>query len=158
MTEFNEIDLAKDVSDMEGDEARETLADFMQTHEANVEAVDELRSQYAETIEGLESEKEDLQEKVAEFTQERAAEAAEFVNIPADLLVDRFSLDEIEQIIEEGEEYSETNEVEEEEDRLTTFADREEKGKQEKEETRPARYRDDARERLGQKLGIEFEA
>lgn len=133
----------EDLSEIPEDELRSTFAAFLETHESNVEAVDDLRATYSERIESLESEKEDLEDKVSEFTAEKAEEASEYVNIPEEIIVERFSLGEIEQIIEEGEEFSESSEEEEDDEPLTTFANRGEKGKKDK-ESAATEYRKEA--------------
>lgn len=132
-TEFNDLDLTKEIADMEEDEAKKTLSTFMEKHEKNRTAYDELHTELGEVETEYTEKLEDREELIAEFTEERAAEAAEYVNIPAELVADRFSLEEIDQIIEEGSEFSEQENEEsteeEEDDTITSFADRPEKGK-----------------------------
>ena len=146
MTEFTELDLSKPVEEMEADEARETLTDFMEAHRSNQDAydavqseVDEIEAEYSEQIE-------DYEKMLTEFREDKAEEAAEHVNMPADLLADRFEYSELEQIIEDGEEFSEEpedDEGDEEETSLTTFSDKPQKGR--KEDTNGTeRYRDEA--------------
>jgi murein DD-endopeptidase MepM/ murein hydrolase activator NlpD len=137
MTEFNELDLAKDVSEMDGDEAKETLAEFMDAHEQNQEAYDTLKAEKRKEAEEYSEQIDELEERVSQFKQERAEEASQYANMPADLLAERFSFSELDQIIEEGEEATDEEDTEFSEDedaedeRLTTFSERPPKGKQE---------------------------
>lgn len=135
MTEFHELDLQKDVASMEEEEAKETLSDFMEAHQKNQTAYDELSEERDEIETEYQEKLEEREELISEFKQERAEEAAEYVNMPADLLVDRFSLDEIDTIIEEGSEadFSEDEPEDEPEDEqtLTTFSEKPEKGRRE---------------------------
>lgn len=158
MTEFTNLDLNKSIEDMTEGELRETLSDFMDAHEDNRQAydtkadeVDEVETEYQEQIE-------DLEEKVTEYKESRAAEAAEYVNMPSSILAERFSFSELEQIIEEGEASEEfadeegDNEDDDEPDRLTTFAEREQKGQVDNGE-KPAnpKFRRSASELLSEK-------
>lgn len=131
-TEFTELDLTKEIDGMDGEEAKMTLSEFMESHQKNKTAYDELASEI-ESVESEYTEKlEDLEETISEFKDEKADTAAEYVNMPADLIASRFSLEEIEQIIEEGaENFSEEEEEEDdtEPDRYTKFSDRPEKGR-----------------------------
>lgn len=130
-TEFTDLDLSKDVSNMEEGEARETLVDFVEAHQKNRTAYDELQDELSEVETEYEDKIEDREEVIAEFKKERAEEAAEYVNIPADLVAERFEFSEIEQIIEEGAEFSEEGEdggEEEEDPFITTFSEQEERG------------------------------
>jgi len=141
MTEFTELELNKDVESMTEAEAKETLSDFMDAHTDNQAAydakageVEEVESEYQEKIETLE-------EKVSEFKERRAQEAAEYVKMPAEILAARFSFDELDQIIEEAEgseEFSEDEPEDDEDDgRLTEFVERDQKSKKsEKTETK----------------------
>lgn len=132
-TEFEDLELNKDVTSMEEDEAKETLADFMEAHQTNRSAYDELKSELADVETEYQEKLDEKEELIAEFKQDRAEEAAEYVNIPADLVADRFSFSEIEQIIEEGEEFSGADDGDDAGDEsddspLTTFSDKPEKG------------------------------
>lgn len=151
MTDFTELDLSKPVDEMEADEARETLSDFMDAHRQNQDAYDAVQAEMKD-IESEYSEKiEEYEQMVAEFREDKAEEAAEYVNMPAGLLADRFEYSELEQIIEDGEEFSEEepeDDPEDDETNLTTFAEKPQKGKQEKTEG-TARYRDEAKAALG---------
>lgn len=132
MTEFTEMDIQKDVDEMEESELRKTLTDFMEQHEKNTKAHDELRAEWSEKVEDREQKIEALEERLGEFKQRRAEEAAEHVNMPADILAERFDFSELDQIIDEAEEFSEEpeeDESEEESDYLTSFAEREQKGR-----------------------------
>lgn len=155
MSEFTELDLNKDVADMEAQEAKQTLSEFMEAHKKNKQAydskaaeVDAVEDEYSEEIETLE-------EQLAEFREARAEKASEYVNMPPELLSERFSLDELEQIVEEGEQAAEFSEEpdagdespEEDDGNLTTFAEREEKGRREGSSGR-SKYRERAKERL----------
>lgn len=137
MTEFTELDVQKDIDEMDEAEARETLADFMEQHKKNVEAYDERETEFSERLDEKQSELEDLQEKVSEFKQEKAEEAAEYANMPADILAERFEFSELDQIIEEAEESGEFTEDEDsvededEDESLTTFSEKEQRGRQE---------------------------
>jgi len=149
MTQFTDLDLTKPVDEMEADEARETLAEFMESHRENREAYDSLQTEFSEREDELTDEVEELEGRVAEFTEEKAERAAEHVKMPADLLAARFSIDELEQIIEEGEEFSEEpDEPEEEEsEMLTSFNDKPQKGRLE-DDDRSAKFRDHAKTML----------
>jgi ADP-ribose pyrophosphatase YjhB (NUDIX family) len=133
MTEFTELDLNSSVSDMDEQEAKQTLSEFMEAHKNNQQAYDTAVAEQ-EAIEEEYSERVDeLEQKLGEFRDDRAEEASEYTNMPPELLAERFSLDELEQIIEEGKEADFSEEKDEpdednEPDSLTTFADREEKG------------------------------
>lgn len=135
MTDFNELDLKKGVDEMSEEEAKKTLSEFMESHQKNRAAYDKLQSELDETETEYKEELEELEERIHEFKQERAEVASEYVNMPADLLVDRFSIDEIDQIIAEADdaEFSEeeTEEAEEEDEGLTTFSEKPEKGRAE---------------------------
>jgi hypothetical protein len=134
MTEFNELNFNKSVEDLEAEEARKTLSEFMEQHQKNQAAYDELEDDIDELETEYQQELAKLEKRVTEFKEERAEEAAEYVNMPADLLVDRFSIEELDQIIEEGADadFSEDEPEEEDEpDNLTTFSDRPEKGRKE---------------------------
>jgi hypothetical protein len=137
MTEFTELDLAKDPDDMDAEEAKATLGEFMDAHKQNRDAYDSVQSELQETEAEYKEQLEAKDEKLAEFREKRAQEAAEHVEMPASLLADRFSIDEIEQIIgeaEESAEYSEEPEGDDEEeadDKLTTFSEKPAKGRQE---------------------------
>lgn len=149
--EFDDLTLNKEVAEMEEDEAKKTLAEFMEAHQTNQTAYDELKGELEETETEFQEKLDEKEEVIAEFKQERAEEAAEYVNIPADLVATRFSFEEIDQIIEEGSEYSEetSEESEEEEDEtITTFSDKPEKGQTEGGGT--SKYNDRAREKLSQ--------
>lgn len=157
MTDFDEIDLAKDVSEMSEEEAKATLTDFMETHSKNTEAYDELQTEFGEAEEEYEQTIEERDERIHEFKEELADDAAEHVNIPSDILVDRFEFSELEQIIEEGEEYSEESQEEEtgegdSEDPLTTFSDKPEKGQAEGGST--AKRAESARSSVRNKMGF----
>jgi hypothetical protein len=151
-TDFTELELNEDVTDMDGEEAKQTLAEFMEAHQKNQSAYDAAVQEQRELETEYEEKLEEKEERIAEFKQERAEEAAEYVNIPAGLLADKFSFSEIEQIIEEGAEFSEeseeANEADEDEP-ITTFADREEKGRTEGGGER-SQYRQRAKQKLGE--------
>lgn len=154
MTDFEDLELNKDVTSMEEDEAKETLSDFMEAHQTNRSAYDELNAKLDDVETEYQEKLDEKEELIAEFKQDRAEEAAEYVNIPADLVADRFSFSEIEQIIEEGAEFSEqdedeTDEAEEGDDSpLTTFSEKPEKGTVEGGSN--PELRDRAREKLRQ--------
>lgn len=134
MTEFNDLELSEDVDELSEEEAKKTLSQFMESHAKNRSSYDELQTELSETETNYEEKVEELEERISEFREQRAEEAAEYVRMPESLLADRFSIDELEQIIEEGSEaeFSQEQEEPEEEDDspLTDFADREEKGRQ----------------------------
>lgn len=133
MTEFTDLSLTKDVEDMSEAEAKETLSDFVSEHESNQSAYDEMKTEYEEKIDAREERVEDLEARVEEWREEKAAEAAEYVQMPSGLLADKFSIDELEQIIDEGAEFEQEAEEEDEkeEEPLTTFTEKPEKGKEE---------------------------
>jgi hypothetical protein len=142
MTEFNDVELEKDVEDMEEDELRETLTDFMEVHQSNQEAYDATVTEYSEQLEAAE-------ERVSQFKEERAEEAAEYSNVPVDIMVERFSFAELDQIIEEGDEkFSEEDEDDESEGSElldTEFSEKPEKGRT---DTGSAKYRERAKDKL----------
>lgn len=149
MTDFTELDLSKPVQEMEADEARETLSDFMDAHRANQDAYDTLRGDLEEVEAEYKEQIEDYEETIADFREQKAQEAAEYVKMPADLLADRFDYSELEEIIEEGQEFSESPDEEEEEDetQLTSFSNKQEKGRAEN-ERETAQWRDEAKSAL----------
>lgn len=156
MTDFTEVDLDTDIPEMEGDEAKETLSEFMKVHKENRQAYDERVTEAEETASEYQEELEDKEELISDFKEERAEKAAEYVSMPAELLADRFDFSELDQIIEEAEEAEEGEETEfddetpdEEDDSLTTFSEQPEKGEWENDNR--AKYRDRAKERLAQK-------
>lgn len=151
MTEFTELNLNSSVSDMDGDEAKQTLSEFMEAHKKNQQAYDTAVAEQEEIEDEYSEQLEELEERLAEFREARAEEASEYTNMPPELLADRFSLDELEQIIEEGEEadFSEDPDEGDENDEpesLTTFADREEKGQTGGDGT--SKYREQAQKKL----------
>lgn len=132
--DFTELDLSKPVEEMEADEARETLTDFMDAHRSNQDAYDAVQSEMDDIETEYSEQIEEYEQMVAEFREDKAEEAAEYVNMPADLLASRFEYSELEQIIEDGEEFSEESDGSDEgedEPALTTFSDKPQKGKQE---------------------------
>lgn len=153
MTEFTDLELTKDVSDMSEEEAKETLTDFMKSHQENRSAYDSLQTEFDETVEEKVERIEDLEERISEFTEEKAEEAAEYVNMPSDLIADRFDYSEIEKIIEEAEESTEFSEDEDSDDAdeetdesLTSFSERDEKGRFDGDNR--SEYRERAKDRL----------
>jgi len=152
MSKFTDLTLDTSVDDMTGDEAKETLSQFMESHQKNQTAYDELQTEYSEAQEEYEAKLEEKSERIAEFRKEKARAASEYVRMPATLLAERFSISELDQIIEEGAEAEfskdEDDESEEIED-LTTFSQKEEKGKAESGGNEQARER--ARDRLRSK-------
>lgn len=153
MTEFHDLELDSDVSDMEADEAKATLADFMEAHQKNRQAYDAARSELDDVESEYQEQIEEYEERIAEFTEQRAEEAAEYVNMPADLLADRFSIDELETIIDEGQEaggdedFSDEPEDEPEDDEtLTTFSEKPEKGH--RTDNSGSKYRETAKQKL----------
>lgn len=137
MTEFNDLDLNTEIPEMDEEEAKKTLSEFMEAHQTNRTAYDELDSELDDIETEYQEELEEKEEMIAEFKDERAEAAAEYVNMPADLLSERFSFSELEQIVEEGAEFSEETEEDADDDAddggddspLTTFSDKPEKGK-----------------------------
>lgn len=147
-TEFTDLDLQKDISDMEGDEARETLVDFMEAHQTNRSAYDGLQAELDEVETEYEEKLEEREELIREFKEDRAEKASEFTNLPADLIVERFEYSEIEQIIEEGEEFSEAEDETEEEDEESTLLEFSEKPEKGRAESGGNKYRDRAADKL----------
>lgn len=134
---------------MERDELANTLREFMESHEDNQDAYDDLKAEFDQSIEEFEERVSEFEEKLDSVKEKRAEEASEFTNIPSDILADRFSLDELDQMIEEAEtDFSEeeSSEEDEEDQRLTTFTQREERGRNEGETK--TEYRDRARQAL----------
>jgi len=151
---MHEFELQTDPEEMDGDDAKATLAEFMEKHRENVEEYDELETDFSE----LEEEHDEQTEALAELRTKFAEEAAEYVNLAPDVIADRFSYSEILSIVEEGdnsEEFSEDEEPEDaeedEEGQLTTFSQREEKGKRESTDV-TSDYTDEARDRLNDKF------
>lgn len=132
--EFTELELNKDITAMDADEAKETLSEFMEAHKTNESAYDELSNELSETEAEFSEKLEEKEKRIEEFKYEYAEEASDYVNIPTDIVAERFSFSEIEQIIEEGAEFSEeTDEAEEaeEDEPITTFSEKPEKGERE---------------------------
>lgn len=135
MTEFNDLELNDEIPSMTEEEAKKTLSEFMESHQTNRTAYDELSTELDETETEYKEKLDEKEDLISDFKEDRAEEAAEYVNMPAELLADRFSFDEIDQIIEEGAEFSEEEEGDPEDDpedgdgSLTTFSDKPEKGK-----------------------------
>ena len=149
MSKFTDLTLDKSVDDMTEDEAKETLAQFMESHQKNQTAYDELQTEYSDAQDEYEAKLEEKRERITEFREEKANKAADYVKMPAPLLAERFSISELDQIIAEGEEadFSEDDSSEESEEKdLTTFSEKEEKGKAESGGNAKARER--ARDRL----------
>lgn len=137
MTEFKDLDLNKEIADMEDEEAKKTLSEFMEAHQKNREAYNSLQTTLEDTEAEYQEKLDQKAERIAEFREQRAEKAADYVNMPAELIADKFSIDEIDQMISEAEEAGvdeefseETDEVDEEDtdENLTTFADTGEKG------------------------------
>jgi len=137
---------------MEADEAKATLAEFMEKHKENVDEYESLKTEFSE----LEETHEEAQETLSDLRTKFAEEAAEYVNLSPTVIAERFEYSEIVQLIEEGEssqEFSEdTDEPEEDDDgQLTTFSEKEEKGNRES-KSPGEQYRDDAADRLTSKF------
>lgn len=128
MTDFNELGLGTDVSDMDDDEVRETLVEFMEAHQKNQEAYDETVSEFEDRIDEVQAQKDDLEQTIGELKTEYAEAAAEHVNMPAELLEERFDFNEIRQILEESAEFADADDDENDGLPLTDFADKEQKG------------------------------
>lgn len=148
MPEFTDLEIDADIDELGGNEAKKTLAEFVEKHKQNREAYDELQTDFEQKVSQYEEELSEYEEKLEDLTFERAEQAAEHVNMPADLIADRFSLDEIDQIIDEATEHSEEPE-EDDEDRLTQFDDRPAKGDKKGSDYRE-KYREEAKEMLRQ--------
>ena len=96
---MNEFTLKKSTDEMEADELRSTLDEFMEKHAENTEAYDSLveeRDEFSEKVESLEA---DVSE-YAETAESLQAKFAEIVAEESDLfdseeVADRFSLDEL---------------------------------------------------------------
>lgn len=132
MTDFENLELGEEISDMEGDDAKETLSEFMESHKKNSQAYDEVQTDYEDRIDELENDKEELQETLQTVKSEYAEKAAEETGFTEETLMKRFDFQEIREVvdeIEEAEDFSEEDEEEEEEQRFTQFAERDEKGK-----------------------------
>lgn len=137
-SEFNELEFSKDIEDMSEETLRETLTQFMKDHRQNVEA-------FSEAVEALT----EREEKLGEFKDGLAEEASQYANIPAGIMVDRFTFSELEQIIEEGEDAEFSEDKDEEDETLTTFSDREEKGRMDSESNK--KFREQAKTALSNK-------
>jgi len=147
---FNELELNKDVTEMGEEEAKETLSEFMEAHQKNQSEYDSLQVDLQETKTEYEEKIDDYEERISEFKEERAEEAAQYVKMPAGLLADRFSFSELEQIIEEGEEFSDVDdEAEEDDEPLTDFNNKEEKGRAESRDP-PEQFRERAESKLAE--------
>lgn len=159
-TQFKELDLDGEVSDMSEDEVRETLVDFVQAHKENRAAYDATVSEFEDKLDEIRTEKEAAEDELGEIHSQYAERAAEVTNMPASLIEERFDFSEVKQILEEAEEageFSEESEESEESDesRLTNFTERPDKGKQEKESTGTSQFRDDAEQLMKRKLNID---
>lgn len=153
MTDFTTLELNKEIGDMDAEEARDTLSEFMDAHKSNEDAYDALQTEKEETVSEYEEKIEDYEDLISEFRERRAEKAAEYVEMPEDLLAKRFNIDELDQIIEEAEvsgEFTEEEEADEgeteEDDTLTTFSDKPERGRRESSGTgRATRQRAEAK-------------
>lgn len=150
MSEFTDLEIDADIEELGGNEAKKTLAEFIEKHKENREAYDELTTDFEQKVSDYEEDISQYEEQVETLRFEKAEEAAEHVNMPADLISDRFSLDEIDQIIDEATEHTEGgSEEEDESDSLTEFDDRPPKGDKNDTDYRE-KYREDAKEMLRQ--------
>lgn len=153
MTDFNNLELNKEISDMEGDEAKETLSEFMESHKKNSQAYDEVQTEFEDRIDELENDKEELQETLTTVKSEYAEKAAEKTGFTEEVLMKRFDFQELRGVVEEiedADEFSEEEEEEtEEEQRFTQFAERDEKGKTPPDDT-PNQYREQAKTLLAE--------
>ena len=100
---MHEFSLSKDIEDMDEGDLRSTLDAFMDKHADNREAYDDLaaeRDEFSEQIEALEG---DLQTAQAYF----AKRASDYTHLDAEVICDRFSLEETIEMAGEAEEAAE---------------------------------------------------
>lgn len=123
---MHEFELKTEPDEMEPEDLRATLTDFMEKHDENVDEYRELESDFSETKDALEDAEDTLDTLKTKF----AEEAADYINLDPHIIAERFTYSEIVQIVEEGDEadFSEDEQTDDEPDTLTTFTEREEKG------------------------------
>lgn len=146
------------IDEMDEDSLRATFSDVMAAHEENVTEMETLTADFADLEETLEGER----EKTATVAGYFAEKATEVTSLDTDLLVDRFSLDELmgmaaradEQAAEFTEESVE-DDVDGADEDATIFADREDRAPI-TEETQ-ADFSDEARGRLSRIPGLSFD-
>lgn len=100
---MHEFSLSKDIEDMDEGDLRSTLDAFMDKHADNIEAYDDLaaeRDEFSEQVEALEG---DLETAQTYF----AAKASHYTHLDAEVICDRFSLEETIEMAGEAEEAAE---------------------------------------------------
>lgn len=99
ISNMKQIELDTPVEEMDEESLRATLSDVMDAHEANYAEAAEREAEFSETEEKLTAAEEQLGAAKSAF----AAKAAPHTNIDADVLVERFSMDELVAYAEEAE-------------------------------------------------------
>jgi hypothetical protein len=126
---MKEIELEKPVDEMGEDDLRETLATVLEAHAEGVKTYSELeseRNEYAKQVE-------DLVEQIGEATAYFADRATEYVNLPAETIIERFEFAEVRELAEQADQaaaFPAPSEHDDEGaggDESKKFADREEK-------------------------------
>lgn len=136
------FEFAKDYDDMNESELRATLIDVVSKH--NEQATEYAESDYEATIESLTAERDDATEE-AKFGRSFLSElAAEQKDMDADVLADRFSMEELAGMVT-----ADVEEAPEEEAEESTFAEKPEKSDDlPGEQDDLAQYRTEARSAL----------
>ena len=155
---MRKIELETSIEEMDEADLRETFSDVLEAHDENVAEFAELTQktekagEYKERVEELEG---DLEEASGYFAQK----ASEMNGLSEDILVDRFSIDELVEMASEADEQSFSEEVVEEDepeddDDDSIFAERKQKSPDfsaDKDRT------EKSKERLSRIGGITFE-
>ncbi len=127
---MKKIELETPIDEMSEADLRETFSQVMEAHEENVEEFSDVQAEaekaaeFSETIEELEA---DIEEAAGYFAQK----ASEVTKLNEDLLVERFSIDELvglaaqaDETEEEEQEFSEDEDEGEDDEDVTLFADK----------------------------------
>ncbi len=163
---MKKIELETPIEDMTEADLRETFSQVMEAHEENVAEFSEVQveaekaAEYAETIEELEA---DVEEAAGYFAQKASA----VTKLNEDVLVDRFSIDELVDLAakadeadaeaEEQEFSEETEEAEEaDEEEASLFADKPSKAPHFSADTMENR-KEAARQRLSRLGGVSLD-
>ena len=158
---MKKITIDTPVEDMDEESLRATFADVLAAHEENVAEFEAQKESFSETEADLAAER----EKTAEVSAYFAEKATDVTNLDTELLVDRFSLDELmgmaaradEQAaeIEAESEFTEEEATEEAEEDVTIFAERRDRAPISDEEK--AAFTEEAHSRLSRIPGLTFE-
>jgi hypothetical protein len=162
---MKKISIDTPVEDMDEESLRATFTDVLAAHEENVTEFEAQATKFSE----LESELEAEREKTAEVSAYFAEKATAVTSLDTELLVDRFSLDELmgmasradeeaaeaaEAEFDDGEE-AEVDEGDDAEEDVTIFAERRDRAPITDEEQ--AAFADEARSRLSRIPGLTFD-